>query len=142
MALGESTSGSVASRSSSESTKRTPGQVSSTASRAVADGSVATTSAPAETRWPMRRPPTLPAPTTAMRRPARSSVPKTTCALAWSPRKTPRAVRMPESPTPPFSGDRPVVHGQTSPMTSMSATVMPTSPAVTYLPSRDDTSRP
>ena len=90
----------------------------------------------------MRRPPTLPAPTTAMRRPARSSVPKTACALACMPRKTPSAVRMPESPTPPFAGERPVVQRQTSPMTSMSSTVMPTSPAVTYRPSRDETSRP
>ena len=56
--------------------------------------------------------------------------------------RRPSAVRMPESPTPPFSGERPVVQRQASPMTSMSATVMPTSPAVTYAPSREATRRP
>ena len=38
------------------------------------------------------------------------------------PWKTPKAVSTDESPAPPFSGERPVVHWQVRATTSMSAT--------------------
>ncbi len=47
------------------------------------------------------------------------------------PWKTPKAVRTEESPAPPFSGERPVVQRHSRATTSMSATYVPTSQAVT-----------
>ncbi len=73
----------------------------------------------------------MPTPRIPTRRPASEAVPQRTSAAARIPWNSPYAVSRLESPQPPRSGERPVTQRQVSSITSMSATDVPASQAVT-----------
>jgi len=73
----------------------------------------------------------LPTPLTPTTFPASVGAPQRSCAAARMPWKTPSAVSTEESPAPPSASLRPVTQRHSRAATSMSATYVPTSHAVT-----------